>query len=157
MLPSGPCPWRSRAKATLGSVLLNRDALIPIASWLLPDDYHHERHALIFDAILAYAGGGVCRQIRARLLKSCANAASWTRLVASGTSACWLMCLRHRITWRLCRRRGVCAAIRRRLIDAGGRIAALGYNEQGDLETLIAEAQALVVSVTQRMGTRKAA
>ena len=47
------------------------------------------------------------------------------------------------------------AAIRRRLIDAGGQIAALGYNERGDLETLIAEAQALVVSVTQRMGTRK--
>ena len=50
-------------------------------------------------------------------------------------------------TWRM-------HAIRRRLIDAGGQIAALGYNEQGDLETLIAEAQALVVSVTQRMGTR---
>ncbi len=40
-------------KATLGSVLLNRDALTPIASWLLPDDYHLERHALIFDAMLS--------------------------------------------------------------------------------------------------------
>jgi replicative DNA helicase len=141
-------------KATLGSVLLNRDALIPIASWLLPDDYHYERHALIFDAMLACwrrrvppDTRTVAEELRKRgQLDAVGGVEYLSMLVDVPATSYHVEHYAADVAY---------AAIRRRLIDAGGQIAALGYNEQGDLETLIAEAQALVVSVTQRMGTRK--
>jgi len=40
-------------RSTLGSILLNRDALAAIASWVLPEYFYLERHALIYDAMLA--------------------------------------------------------------------------------------------------------
>lgn len=40
-------------RATLGSVLLNRDALAAIAAWLKPEYFYLERHNQIYEAMLA--------------------------------------------------------------------------------------------------------
>ncbi|MGB9755135.1 replicative DNA helicase [Roseiflexus castenholzii] len=40
-------------KAVLGSILLNRDALIPVSVMLTPDSFFLRRHALIFQAMMA--------------------------------------------------------------------------------------------------------
>lgn len=40
-------------RATLGSILLNRDALAAIAAWLKPEYFYLERHSQIFEAMLA--------------------------------------------------------------------------------------------------------
>ena len=40
-------------KATLGSILLNREAIVAVAPWLLPDYFYMERHAQIYEAMLA--------------------------------------------------------------------------------------------------------
>ena len=40
-------------QAVLGSILLNRDAIIAVASWLRPDYFYLQRHAQIYAAMLA--------------------------------------------------------------------------------------------------------
>src|SRR5512145_1756288 len=40
-------------KATLGSILLNREAIVAVAAWLQPDYFYLERHTLIYSAMLA--------------------------------------------------------------------------------------------------------
>ena len=39
--------------ATLGSILMNREAIIPIAPWLKPAHFALEKHAQIYTAALA--------------------------------------------------------------------------------------------------------
>jgi replicative DNA helicase len=141
-------------KATLGSVLLNRDALIPIASWLGSDDYHYQRHALIFDAMLSCwrrrtppDERTVSEELRRRgQLESIGGIAYLSDLVESVPTSYHVEHYATDVAQ---------AAMRRRLIDAGGKIAALGYDERTDLEHLIAAAQALLTAVAQRMGQRK--
>lgn len=43
-------------KATLGSVLLNRDAIVEVASWLTPDMFYSHAHADIYAAMLHLFG-----------------------------------------------------------------------------------------------------
>lgn len=40
-------------RAVLASVVMNRDAIVPIAPWLTPDQFYLEKHGLIFEAMLA--------------------------------------------------------------------------------------------------------
>src|SRR4029434_10897339 len=40
-------------KATLGSILLNREAIVAVAPWLLPSYFYMERHAQVYEAMLA--------------------------------------------------------------------------------------------------------
>src|SRR6185295_1183604 len=40
-------------RATLGSILLNREAIVAIAPWLLASAFYLEKHAWIYEAMLA--------------------------------------------------------------------------------------------------------
>ena len=40
-------------RAVLGSILLNREAIIAVAAWLRPEHFYLARHARIYDAMLA--------------------------------------------------------------------------------------------------------
>src|SRR5258706_13223445 len=40
-------------KATLGSILLNREAIVSVAPWLLAEYFYRDRHAQIYEAMLA--------------------------------------------------------------------------------------------------------
>ena len=40
-------------KATLGSILLNREAIVAVAPWLMSEFFYMERHAQIYEAMLA--------------------------------------------------------------------------------------------------------
>src|SRR5215213_10219860 len=40
-------------KATLGSILLNREAIVAVAPWLLAEYFYMDRHAQIYEAMLA--------------------------------------------------------------------------------------------------------
>lgn len=149
-LPAAP----ESEKATLGSVLLNRDALTPIAAWLLPEDYHYERHGLIFAAMLDCWRRRVppdtkvlVEELRKRgQLDSVGGIAYITDLVDAVPTSY------HVESYALDVFR---AAVRRRLIAAGGQIAALGYDEQSELDQVLVEAQALLTAVVQRLGQKR--
>ncbi|NJK80407.1 MAG: AAA family ATPase [Chloroflexaceae bacterium] len=46
-------------QATLGSCLLERDAIMAIRSWLLPSHFYHMRHEHIYNAIRSLAADGI--------------------------------------------------------------------------------------------------
>ena len=46
-------------KSVLGSILLDRDALIEVSGWLLPSHFYEERHIKIYETILELFEGGL--------------------------------------------------------------------------------------------------
>lgn len=116
-------------RATLGSVLLNRDALPPIAPWLKPDAYSLEKHVWIYQAMLDLYDRGVPPDLR--LLA--AELASQARLEAIGGIA-YLSDLIDGVptSYHVEYYAGIVAkaAFNRGLVLAGGKIAAIGYDDQ---------------------------
>lgn len=137
-------------QSVLGSLLLDRDAIIKVASCLQPDDFYREAHSQIYAAMLRLYERRepadlvtLCDELDRRgQLESVGGPAYLTSLVnAVPTSAH----VEHygRIVER--------AALRRRLIDAAARIAEIAYDEETDeVDDVIDRAEQLVFAVAQR-------
>lgn len=142
---------REAEQATLGSVLLNRDAITPIAAWLKPSHFWQEAHRWIYEAMLACYDRGTPPDIRT-VAEALTRA---NRFDAIGGYA-YLSELSDAVPTsyhvesyaRIVER----AAIERELIFAGGRIAALGYDQAGDTETKIAHAYRELDAATAQRG-----
>jgi replicative DNA helicase len=139
-------------RATLGSVLLNRDALTAIAPWLLPGHFWLEKHAWIYAAMLACFAGRIppdTRTVSDQLrrqdqLDAIGGIAYLSDLVDAVPTS-------HHVESyaRIVER----TAVLRGIISAGSKIAVLGYDEQDDLDTTSANAQALLTAALTRPGT----
>jgi replicative DNA helicase len=138
-------------KAVLGSCLLNRDAIFAVAADLEAAHFHYERHALIYAAMLALFARRVptdtrlvAEELAARgQLDSIGGVAYLSELVDSVPTAYHVAYYAEPV---------IRAAELRRLIDAGGAIAALGYNE-ADVNDARAQAQTVL---TQAIGGARA-
>jgi replicative DNA helicase len=136
-------------KATLGSILLNREAIIQIAPYFQPGYCYHERHHQIAAAMLhCYAQRippdtrTVSEELRRRgQLEQIGGVAYLSDLVDSVPTA-YHVEYYARIVER--------AAILRRLITAGGQIAALGYDERPPLDETIGRAQQTLLDAVLR-------
>jgi len=127
-------------QATIGAILLNRDAIIPIASWLRPEHMYSEKHHQIYAACLAcYARGEPpdTRTIGAELARrnQLDSIGGYPYLGELPDSVPTSYHVEHyaRIVHR--------CAVNRNLISVGGRIAAIGYQEQ-ETDAALAAAQA---------------
>lgn len=138
-------------KATLGSVLLNRDALTAVAPWLRAEQFYLERHGDIFAAMLALFARRVppdARTVSEELrkggrLESAGGVPYLGELIdAVATSAH----IEHyaRIVEE--------TALRRRVITLAGQIAKQGYDEKLSADELRADVQALVTEVISQRG-----
>nr|WP_255604429.1 replicative DNA helicase [Oscillochloris sp. ZM17-4] len=136
-------------RVTLGSVLLDREAIIAVADTLTPDDFYLEKHAQVYTAMLAcYAqrvppdlatvGSELRRQERLDLV---GGLSFLGELLAEVPTAVHIAYYAEHV------RR---AATLRRLIEAGGTIAALGYREDADLDDVISQAEARLEGVRGR-------
>lgn len=146
-----PLPYDINAeRAFLGSILLERDAIIVIAPWFQPDYLYLEKHAVIYEAMLACYNhrpsippdiSTVADELRRRgRLESIGGIAYLGELSVEVPTA-----VHVEYYGRIVER----TALLRRLIQAGGKIAALGYNEREDLETTLDKAEAELFSVSQ--------
>jgi replicative DNA helicase len=136
-------------QAVLGSILLNRDAIVAVASWLLPEFFYMQRHAQIYEAMLACYNARippdvrtVSEELRRRdRLEPVGGLIYLAQLVNQVPTS-------YHIEWyaRIVER----AALRRKLIDTGGKIAALGYQEEQDLEQTLDNAERALFEVSQR-------
>ena len=54
-------------KATLGSILLNREAIVAVAPWLLAEYFYMDRHAQIYEAMLACYNARIPPDTRQRI------------------------------------------------------------------------------------------
>ena len=138
-------------RATLGSVLMDRDAIIAVAAWLAPEHFYLEKHRWVFEAMLAcYA-----RRVPPDLQTVSDDLRRSNRLIEVGDLA-FLVELANSVPTayhveyyaRIVER----TAVLRRLIQAGGKIAALGYDETDDVEQTLDQAEQELFSVSQRKG-----
>jgi replicative DNA helicase len=136
-------------QSTLGGMLLSQEAVAEVFEAVSGSDFYAPKHELIFNAILTLFGRGEPTDVIAvsdelnksgNLLKAggadylhsltsyvptAANASYYAKIVAD-------------------------KAIMRRLIEAGTRIAQSGYENQGEVEDLVNQAQAEVYRVASQ-------
>ena len=147
-------PSNSEAeRAVLGSVLLNRDAIIAIAAWLQPDDFYAQQHAYIYEAMLTCYNNRVPPDTRTvadelrrhERLEPIGGLPFLLSLVDSVPSS-------YHIEYyaQIVQR----TALLRKLIGAGGKIAQIGYDESEDVEATLDKAESTLFEVSQRRSTQ---
>lgn len=138
-------------RATLGAIFLDRDAIVPIAAWLAPEHFYHQKHAWIFEAQLAC----YTRRTPPDLTTVADELRRSGRLdeiggvpllidLSNSVPTAYHVEYYARIVER--------TAVLRRLIQAGGKIAALGFDETDDVEQTLDAAEAELFAVSQRRG-----
>ena len=136
-------------EAVLGSLLIDPDAVIKVASFLAADDFYREKNAWIYQAVLdlherrepADFVTLVDELERRNLLQEVGGAAYITALINNVPSAVYVEHYAH-IVER--------TATLRRLIGAAGQIAALAYEEADDVNEVVDRAEQLIFNVSER-------
>ena len=146
-----PVPYNLEAEeAVLGSLLIDRDAVIKIAPFLKPIDFYRETNGWVYETILelyhrrepsdvVLLAGELERQGK---LEQVGGYAYLFHLVNATPTAVHVEYYAHKVED---------AAVRRRLITGGGQIAALGYEENVDLPLTLDKAEQILFAVTQRL------
>lgn len=136
-------------RATLGSILLNRDALAAIAAWLKPEYFYLERHSQIYQAMLACFNNRVppdtrtvAEELRRHGHLEQVGGVLYLAELVEGVPTSYHVEFYARTVER--------TAILRRLINTGAQIAALGYNEQIEIDETIDKAEALLFDIAQK-------
>ncbi|EFO79028.1 replicative DNA helicase [Oscillochloris trichoides DG-6] len=140
-------------RATLGSILLDREAIVAVAGWLPSEYFYLEKHALIYEAMLACYGRReppdlttVATELRRQeRLDLVGGMAFLGELLSEVPTAVHVEYYAHSVER---------TAVLRRLIEVGGKITALGYDESESLETTLDKAEAELFTVSQRRGTQ---
>jgi len=136
-------------EAVLGSLLIDPDAIIRVASFLRAEDFYREKHGWIYQAALDLHERRepvdfvtLCDELRRReQLDEVGGAAYITALINAVPTA---VHVEHyaRIVER--------TAVLRRLISAAGRIAALAYEGSGNADEIVDQAEQEIFSVSER-------
>ncbi|MDQ3929156.1 MAG: intein-containing replicative DNA helicase, partial [Chloroflexota bacterium] len=148
-----PVPYDlSAEEAVLGSLLLDRDAIIKIAPFLRPEDFYREAHGWIYAAVLdLYARREPPDPVtlsseleRTGRLQNIGGSSYLISLVNRTPTSVHIEYYAH-IVER--------TAVLRRLISVGGEIAALGYSEEQEVTTVLDKAESMLFAVSQRTNT----
>jgi replicative DNA helicase len=140
-------------RAVLGAILLDRDAIVAVAAWLPPDYFYLEKHALIYEAMLACYNrreppdlATVAAELRRQeRLDLVGGLAFLGELVSEVPTAVHIEYYARTVE---------STAVRRRLIEAGGKISAIGYDQTEDLEITLDKAEAELFGISQRRSTQ---
>jgi replicative DNA helicase len=149
-MPDKPLPADINAEAAaLGSMLMDRDAVIAVAAWLEPSHFYLEKHRHVYAAILACHARreppdltNVASELRARQQLAVIGDIAALADLASSVSTAYHVEYYSRTVARTARLRA--------LIQAGGAIAALGYDEQTPEDEVVAAAFARLTAATSR-------
>ncbi len=136
-------------QATLGSILIDRDAVIKIADRLSPEDFYVDKHRLVYDAMLTLyqkhepidiialsnllqernqlepIGGRSFLVSLSSIVPTAANVVQYASIIQKKSTL-------------------------RRLIGAAGQMVELGYKEDEDVTALLDQAEQSLFSVSQR-------
>ena len=136
-------------QSVLGSLLIDRDAIIRVASFLRPEDFYRETHGQIYAAILSLYERRepadlitLCDELERRgQLENVGGASYLTSLISRVPTAAHVEHYAH-IVER--------TAIRRRLLQASAKIAEIAYDETDDVDEVLDRAEQLIFAVAQR-------
>ena len=140
-------------RATLGAILLDRDAIIFVAPWLFAEYFYLDTHGAIYAAQLACYN----RRVPPDLVNVTDELRRQDRLDAVGGVA-YLIALSNSVPTslhieyyaRIIER----TALLRRTITAGGTIAALAFDETMEVEEVLNRAEAELLDITKRRARR---
>jgi replicative DNA helicase len=139
-------------QSVLGAMLLSKDAIADVVEAIRAVDFYRPAHELIFDAIIDLYGRGepadavtiAAHLTRRGELAKVGGAPYLHELVAgvpiAANAGYYAEIVREK-------------AILRRLVDAGTKIAQLGYAGEGQVDDTVDRAQAEIFSVTDRRTT----
>lgn len=140
-------------QSVLGSLLIDREAIVKVAAFLQRDDFYREAHAQIYAAILDLHERREPADFvtltdelqRREQLEAVGGAAYLTSLINSVPTSIHVEYYAH-IVER--------TAILRRLIEAAGKIASLAYEEAEDVDAVVDRAEQVLFDVSQRRVSR---
>lgn len=126
-------------QATLGAILLNRDALLAIRAWLQPEMFWLPKHALVYRAMCDLLDAGTPPDLRtvadallrANRLNEIGGAPYLSVLIDAAPTSYHVEHYASEV--RRC-------AVLRSVIDAGERIVRIGYEPGADAERAVADA-----------------
>ena len=126
-------------RAVLGSILMDRDAILMVADRLTPDAFYLPKHGWIFEAMLACHAHKtpadlqmVAERLRiANRLQDIGDMPFLVELTNSVPTAYHIEYYAQPVE---------ATAMRRRLIQAGGKIAAMGYDEEITIDVVSGDA-----------------
>jgi replicative DNA helicase len=136
-------------RAVLGAILLDRDAILAVSDNLQTEDFYLEKHALVYQAQLACLARRVPPDLatvaselrRQEQLDLVGGVAFLGEIAAEVPTAVHVGYYAESVTR---------TATLRRLIEAGGSIAALGFEERQELDQTLDQAEQALFGVTQR-------
>lgn len=136
-------------QSLLGSLLIDRDAVIRVADMVRSEDFYKESHQQIYEAMLDLFS----RHEPIDILSLSAKLGEHNKLEALGGRT-YLMTLANGVPTashvvhyaNIVQKK----ATLRRLLTAAGEITSLGYNEEEDVENLLDKAEQKLFSVSQK-------
>jgi replicative DNA helicase len=150
MDPQVPCNLEAE-QAVLGSILLDRDAILAVAPFLGAGDFYLEQHRWVYEAAL----GCYARRVPPDLQTVAEALRAADRLALPGGIA-GLVELTHAVPTayhvEYYARIVVHLALCRRIIQAGGTIAALGYESDRAGDALVGEALSVLTAASALAG-----
>jgi replicative DNA helicase len=140
-------------QSVLGSLLIDRDAVIRIASYVKSSDFYRAAHGLIYEAILTLYNKREPTDLitlvdelrRTAKLDDAGGETYLTELIAAVPTA-----VHVEYYGRIVER----TATLRRLISAGTEIVDIGYTEAMDIEQALDGAEKAIFAVSQKRSTR---
>ncbi len=140
-------------QAVLGSLLIDRDAIVKIAPYLRPEDFYREGHGQVYAAILDLHERREPADFvtltdeleRQGKLDTAGGPAYLTSLINSVPTSIHVEHYAH-IVER--------TAVLRRLIEAAGKIAGLAYEESEDVDVVVDRAEQILFEVSQQRSSR---
>ncbi|HEX3629512.1 MAG TPA: DnaB-like helicase N-terminal domain-containing protein, partial [Candidatus Dormibacteraeota bacterium] len=142
-------PQNLEAEASvLGSVMLDRNAIVRVADFLRPDDFYLDHHAQVYRAALNLYDRAdpidlltlAAELERMRVLERIGGQAFLAELQSSVPTAANVEYYGHLIEE---------AATKRKLITAGGRITALGFDEGTPASSALDTAESVIFNIAE--------
>lgn len=136
-------------QSVLGSLLLDKDAVLKVSDFLKKDDFYREDHAVIYDAVLKLYEKRKPIDVltltdlleKEKRLKDVGGASYLTTLVNTVPTAAHIVTYAQIIQQK---------ATLRRLISAAATIAELSQDETSEMETILDKAESALFSVSQK-------
>lgn len=144
-----PVPFDLLAeRSVLGAILLERDAIVPVAALLSSELFYLEKHALIYEAMLACYSRSIPPDLAnvATELRRQGNLDAIGGIATLGELAAEVLTAVHIAYYADSVRR---TALHRRLIETGGKIAAMGYDERAGFEAVLTSAYTELEAITR--------
>jgi replicative DNA helicase len=140
-------------QSVLGSLLIDRDAIIRIASYVKPSDFYRAAHGVIYDSIVSLYNRREPTDLvtlvddlaRHGKLEDAGGEAYLAELIAAVPTS-----VHVEYYGRIVER----TSTLRRLIDAGTQIVRIGYDHSSDVEDALDRAERAIFDVSQHRTTR---